>query len=340
MLAEVLQRMRLQGTGEPLPDAPGYAQCVARLRRLSAGSRTPPAERTEAKLRQNCERVYQQRLQQALGTVIRDRWLAGEATELGITVTPAEVRREVQASKKPFKSEAEFQEYIQRAGETLADVRAQAKVNRLTAAIFSRIEAKEHFPGEAAVAAYYVAHPRRFAIPAGRDVRIVRAATAASSASVGKELRGGESFAAVARQLSAIGQPIGARHGEVQDLKPGVFEEPKLNDAIFHARLHRLYGPLQLTAIHQTIAPETNTGFFFFEVLRTTPAGRLPFDRIKTELRAQLVREQKEKTLPRFILAYRRRWKSRTDCRPGYVVMGCRQYKGSKAQEEVDPYTL
>jgi foldase protein PrsA len=336
----VLHEMRLQSAGMPLPDPPGYLKCVARLRRLSAGSRTPQAERTEAKLRQNCEGSYEQHMQQALETLVHRRWLAGEAAELGIRVSPAEVREEVDASKKAFKSDAEFQRYLANAGESLADVGAQARLNKLTAALFAHIEAKEHLPSEADVATYYAAHRARFAISAGRDVRIVRTASAASAAGVGQQLRAGKSFAAVARELSAIGQPIGARGGEVKDLKSGAFEEHKLNDAIFHARPHRLYGPLQLTASHKTIAPETNTGFFFFEVVRATPGGRLPFDRVKAQLRAELVGEQKERTFPPFILAYRRRWKSRTDCRPGYVVMGCRQYKGSKAQEEVDPYTL
>lgn len=339
-LAEVLHEMYIQSTGVPLPDPPDYAGCVARLTRLSAGSRTPPGERTEAKLRQNCEAFYEQRLQQALVVLIRRRWVAGEAAELGIRVTPTEVRREVEAGKKAFRSEAEFEQYVARAGETLADISAQARLNSQTAAIFARIVAKERLPREADVVAYYQAHRRRFAIAPGRQVRIVRTATAVSAAAVGRELRAGRGFDAVARQLSGIGQPIGASGGEVKDLKPGVFEERKLNDAIFRARPHRLYGPLQLTASHKTIAPETNTGFFFFEVVRKTPGGRVPFDRVKAALKERLAEREKERVVPPFILAYRRRWKARTDCAPGYVVIGCREYRGPKGQEEVDPYTL
>jgi hypothetical protein len=59
----------------------------------------------------------------------------------------------------------------------------------------------------------------------------------------------------------------------VKDLKPGVFEERKLNDAIFGATPHRRYGPLQLTASHETIGTRDEHGLLFFEVVRATPSG-------------------------------------------------------------------
>jgi hypothetical protein len=34
------------------------------------------------------------------------------------------------------------------------------------------------------------------------------------------------------------------------------------------------------------------------------------------------------------------RWTAKTDCKAGYVVRNCKQFKGAKAAEAVDPYTL
>lgn len=339
-LAMVTHRIRQAGAGTPLPDPPGYTVCIGRLRELSEGSQTPPRERTPAKLRENCESTYRGLLRQALATLIHDRWISGEAAEIGIGVSEREVREEVESSKKVFRSEAEFRGYVKRAGESAADIEAQARLNRLTDGLFAYIAAKERRVTSAQIARYYAAHRGKYAIPRGRDVRILRTMTEAAAKRVKRELEAGRGFAAVARELSAVGQPIGARDGEVRDLKPGVFEERTLNDAIFGAQLHRLYGPLRLTATHRTIAPETNTGFFLFEVRKVTEGGEVPLSRVKAALARQLEGAQKERIFPPFILAYRREWRARTDCSPGYVVQYCRQFRGLKGQEEVDPYTL
>jgi foldase protein PrsA len=338
--AMVVHGMALGSREAPLPDPPGYAACVKHLQASAAQAGTP-AE-SEATLKRACRTRYTQLLRGSLGKAIHDQWLIGEAAELGIRVRPQEVRAEFEQSKKAaFRTEAEFERYRKNIGESVPELMFELKVGKLTEKIFKKLERQQRPVTDAEVIRYYESHRENFKVPKGRAVRIVRTATRGSASRVTQELKSGKSFSAVAKELSAIGQPIGAKNGEVEDLKPGVFEEKKLNDAIFSAKFDRLYGPLQLTAIHKTIAPETNTGFFIFEVTKTTPASQTPLAKIKTGLARELAKARRDHTVPPFILAYRHKWKARTDCKPGYVLIYyCRQYKSSKAQEDVDPYTL
>jgi hypothetical protein len=54
---------------------------------------------------------------------------------------------------------------------------------------------------------------------------------------------------------------------------------------------------------------------------------------IKQELRSQ----SEERTFSAFKRAFRKRWTARTDCRAGYVVLECRQYKASSASAAHTP---
>jgi foldase protein PrsA len=333
----VHHQMSISNHGAPLPDPPSFSACARRLKQTESGFASP----TEATLQQNCRKQYEQLLREALALTIHHQWILGEAGEEGLSVSSREVGEEFQQGKKTlYSSAAEYEANRKKSGRSLADVMFELKLGKLTQAIFEKLKKQEHPISAAEVAAYYEAHRRRYALPAGRAVRIVRTATKGSAASVLQQLNAGKSFASAAHELSAIGQPIGAEHGEVSDLKPGVFEEKRLNDAIFGAKLNRIYGPLELTATHRTIAPETNSGFFIFEVTKVTPASEIPLSRVKAKLEQELGEAQRARILPPFILAYRHRYKARTDCRPGFVVLYCRQSPVSKAQEDVDPYTL
>jgi foldase protein PrsA len=335
---EVQHLMAQQSAPEAIPDPPSYSGCIARAK-AEAAKLAHPASKSEAELKEACRKRYEELLQSSISKAIHSRWLLGEAQELGISVSDEAVLREFDAGRKSFKSNAEFEHYRQRAGQSIPDMLFELKTNKLADAIFKHVKAKEHAPTAAQIAAYYSVHRRKFAVPEGRDVRILRTTTKAGAANAYRELKAGRSFAEVAAQLSQIGQPIGASHGIVKDLLPGVYEEKPLNDPIFSATLHRLYGPLQITAAHKTIAPETNSGFFIFEVTKTIAPRQTPLAKVSSKIAEELLTSQKTRVLGGFIASFRARWTARTDCRAGYVVRNCKQFTGAHPGRE-DPFTL
>jgi foldase protein PrsA len=330
--------------GEPVPDPPEYTACIAGLKQGAAAKAAPGSavkEESPAQLRHSCQYHYEQRLTSALGRAIHNRWLLGEARELGVHVSAREVRQEFDLSKKSFKTQAEFDAYRKQSGQTIPQMMLEIKLGKLADAIFKIAKSKDHpaTPGE--VAAYYHAHKQQFTVPEGRHIRIVRTATEASALKALQELKAGKSFASVAAELSAIAQPITAKHGEVKNLKPHTYEEKALNDAIFSARPNRLYGPIKLTAQHKTIAPETNTGYFIFEVKGVVPGRSVALSKVSASIAQQLTTLHKNQNLASFVIAFRRKWTARTDCRPGYVIVNfCKQFKQPKGAGSEDPYRL
>lgn len=344
--AEVRTVMEEKSAGKPLPDPPGYASCSAKLKEEAAESE-PSKEaaelkgKSEAQLREVCRGRYEDDLRNALGNAIHNRWLAGEARREHIVIGERAVQEEFETARKSFKNSAEFETYLKGAGQTVPVMKAEIKLGKVADVLFEKAKSKDHpaTPGE--VSAFYGAHIHGFTIPDGRHVRILRTATEASAQRAMSELRSGKSFAAVVGELSAIAQPIRAKNGEVKDLKPHLYEEKPLNNAIFTAKLNRLYGPLKVTATHRTIASETNSGFFIFEVLGVVPGHVVPLSQVKATIAQQLTVQQKQRNLASFVIAFRRRWTAQTDCRPGYVIVkGCRQFKAPKGALEEDPYTL
>jgi len=330
---------------EPVPDAPDYSACIARQKaEAEKGLReglpsTAPVPAVET-LRQTCSERYGKRLKVGLSAAIHNRWLIGEAAEEGIHVDEAEVLAELRETERGYGSNAKLKAYLKALHQTLGELKEELRIGKLATGIFNEIEAKDHAAAASAVASYYQAHEQQFTTPEGRTLRIVRTVSAASAAKVKAELLAGKSFAAVAKELSAVGQPVTAKDGEVVDLRPGVLREPTLQQAIFAARLNHLYGPLRVVTPAKTIAPEANSGYFIFEVRAKVPAHRTPLAKVRSSIAQQLATQQKTQNLAAFVKAFRSRWKSRTDCHAGYAIVNyCRGYK-PKASEPEDPYTL
>jgi foldase protein PrsA len=341
---EMRHWMASKSPNAPVPDPPQYAACIANLKETALKSAAPA--QSESQLKQTCQGRYEEQLAAALGTAIHKRWLLGEAREEGIGVSDGEVQREFELSKKSsFKTDAEFEAYLKHVGQDLAEFKAEIKLSKLTDRIFQKINRKAAAASSAGVSAkvssYYATHKQQFSVAAGRRVLIIRTATEASALKAKQELQSGKSFASVAKELSAIGQPVTAKNGEIADLKPHLFQEKVLDDAIFSAKPNRLYGPVELTAAHKTIAPETNSGFFVFEVKGIVPGRQIPLAEVKASLTEQLTKQQKEQSLAASIKAFRRKWTARTDCRPSFVIVKlCRQFKAPKGAVPEDPYTL
>jgi PPIC-type PPIASE domain len=333
--AQVEHRMHLQSPEAPLPDPPAYSSCIARERAKAGG-----AQKSEGELKESCRTSYEHLLQLALSTAIHNLWLVGEAAEEGIHVSAREVQEEFQASKAQFRSEAQFNAYRKSTGQTLADMKEEVRIGKYSDAIFKNIKAREHPITDAEVLAYYNAHKSQYTIPEGRDVKILRTTTEASALRAKQELRQGKSFASIAKGLSSVAQPITAKDGEVKDLIPHLFEEKTLNNAIFNAKLNQLYGPLRVASVRRTIAPESNSGFFLFEVIKTIPARPVPLGQVRNGIAEELAKTQKERNLETSIAKIKAKWRARTICQAGFIVDNCSQYKAREAEAHKDPFTL
>ncbi len=350
--AKVSHQMKTDSFPTPLPDPPAYTGCTALLKAQAAKpaeaarqSRLPGVGvlrygESKPQLREACETAYKYVLQSALSTLIHARWLLGEATEEGLRVSDAAVRHELALSKGSFQTVAQFEEYLRHSGQSLADMRSQIRLSKVVDALSHEIEKRLQPPTTAEVTAYYEVHRGKYTIPEGRRVRILRTTAQASARRARQQIEAGRSFASVVAGLSGIAQPISARKGEVADLAPGYYQEKNLNDTIFSAQLHKLYGPVQVVAAHRTFAPESGSGSYVFEVRGIVPARTIPLSRVERAIAAELTRTRREGKLRSAVAAFKAKWRTRTVCTPGFVVKNCKQYKASPRGEVGDPFTL
>jgi foldase protein PrsA len=92
-----------------------------------------------------------------------------------------------------------------------------------------------------------------------------------------------------------------------------------LDGAIFAAQAGVLSGPIK-----------TPFGYYVFDVKSISPGKVTPLSQVEASVRSQLQASQQQQALTNFVKNFRKKWTSKTDCRKGYVVMDCKQYKAPK----------
>ncbi len=125
-------------------------------------------------------------------------------------------------------------------GDVLDEIRRTLETSRL----YEKVTSNVPTPSDAEVRAEFVANADRMRTPEQRDVSNIVVETEAAARDVLRRLRAGESFAALAREVSldATSRDLGGRLGRrVADELEGPYAE-----AAFAARPGRPFGPLRL----------------------------------------------------------------------------------------------
>ena len=264
---------------------PDFASCIARIASIAKSLElTLP---TKAQRAAKCKERYEATRGAILSRAILGLWVAAEARQLGLPVSLG------------LKDE-------------LIGPRLQAESKRLAKLMTANALAQLGALSKARLRSYYESHPQLYAVPAQRDLRIVRVASAGAAERIKREIAAGRSFASAARGLPR--QPWTSVHGYVSHYKPGDYHEPILNDAIFAAKLHALEGPLLLA---------DGYGYFIFDVLREYPSHQRPFAQVQRKVLAELPGKLRQERLASFSSAWTARWRAQTKCSPGYTVELC-----------------
>jgi foldase protein PrsA len=283
------------------PDPPNYTACVARRRALSP-------ESVGVALKGECREQYRALKQQAVDLAISSQWLIGEAAGQGLKISADDVRKRLNERRRSLLPKA--------AGAPDLELVVKAEL----AELMLRGALIEHEPriSEAQIAKQYRVDIHRFERPERRYIDIVEKLDSEVAARrVIREIGHGKSLSELALHESF-------ERMSIADVIPN---KRAIIKAIFAAKPHVLVGPMPL-----------NHAYSVFEVTRVTPAARQPLARVHVSLERELADKQRARTLARFIKAWRSRWIARTDCRPGYVVQKCKQYRGAKRPE--DPFAL
>ncbi len=326
-----------------LPVPPSFSGCVAGLAALAAKA---AKHVSQGVLRHQCSVLYEGLLGKVLGPMISAEWVVGGAEELGLQMSDAEVKHGFAAEVGSGASEAEFRKLLARSGENVPELLFNFKEQMLEEKIRGKLDASVGAITPARVAGYYNANRASFAVIEQRDLELIKTKSLAEARRAKRELGSGVSFASVYRRLAGE-QPAydTSTHGLITGLKPHVFKEPVLNDAIFAAKAGVVNGPVRLH-----LAPNFDSrsaqdiqninGYYVFVVQRIRPAYQKSLAQVKAALTKELPGILGKQALVTYIASWRAKWRAKTDCSPGYVVRKCRQYKPVPGEEPEDGYTL
>jgi foldase protein PrsA len=309
-------------TGAPakpaIPEPPSYTACIAHLQATQpkpAKGQSPP---TQAQLKSQCEQQYKSLQQEVLGFLVSSAWVLGEANSLSVKASDKDVKKRfAQIKEQQFPKAAEFEKFLTNSGQTVSDLLLRVKLNLLSSKIQQKIVKEKSKVTDEQISKYYNEHKQRFEVPEKRAVNIVLTKGEAAAKKAKQEISSGQSFASVAKRVSI--DPISkARGGLLPEVVKGQ-QEQALSNAIFSAKPKVLSGPVK-----------TPFGYYIFEVKSVTAGSQQSLAQAKASVKSQLVATQQQSALSKFVKDFKKKWTAKTDCRKGFVVMDCKQYKAPK----------
>jgi foldase protein PrsA len=303
-----------------VPDPPKYTACIAHLKAAAAKPAKGQKAPTESELKSECEQQYKSLQQEVLGFLISSSWVLGEAKALGVKVSDKQVREQfLHIKHQQFPKPAEFEKFLSTSGQTVSDLLLRVKLNMLSQKIQQKIVKQKATISKAEAEKYYAEHKSTYGTPERRNVEIILTKTEAQAASAKKEVEGGKSFASVAKKVS-IDPTTKAKGGLITETVKGS-EEKDLDNALFSAKVGQLGGPLK-----------TQFGYYVYEVLKVNPGNQQPFSSVEKTIKQTVATQKQQKALSTFIKDFKKKWQAKTDCRSGYVVADCKQYKAPKTK--------
>ncbi len=255
--------------------------------------------------------------QEVLGFLISSSWVLNEASAMGVTASDKEVHKKFEELKnQEFPKSAEFQKFLATSGQTVSDLLLRVKLNLLSSKLQQKVVKSKANPSEAQIEKYYKEHASQFGTPEKRTVNLILTKTEEQAKKAKQEIESGKSFASVAKAVS-IDPTSKATGGTITVVKGQ--EQPALDAAIFTAKPGTLGGPVK-----------TPFGYYIYEVKAISAGNQQTLAQSKATIKQQLIATGQQAALSKFVASFKKRWTEKTECKSGYVVTDCKEYKAPK----------
>jgi parvulin-like peptidyl-prolyl isomerase len=277
------------------------------------------------KTRDPLKRGHSALREQALSFLISSEWLIGEATRQGVAPSKREIDGWLERKKASFPGgNAEYREFLGSIGQTDEDVLLEAKAELASANIRQLVTSRAPKVTPAEIAEYYRRNRNQFAVPERRELESTNRKNVTEIDKIKREVETGGIFTnGISRwsvERTNTGTPDNSKEGR---------ERRAFDRAIFTAKPNVIVGPVR-----------RGPDYFLLMIKQITPGSMQPLRQAQNAIKQQLTAERQRQALAQFIKEWRQRWTARTDCKPGYVIQKCRQYKASETTTPEDPYTL
>jgi foldase protein PrsA len=308
-----------------IPQPPAFTECIANKRKTLPKQAKGQPKVTDTQLKTQCKQEYEALRDQVLQLLISFQWIQGEAEDLDVKVTDAEVKKQFDTQKKAsFPKDADFDKFLKDSGQSLEDIMLRVRLDVLSNKIREKVTKGKDTVTDAAIKKYYDDNKQRFAQPERRDLQVVLTKTKAKAETARQAIEDGTAWKTVAKKYS-IDQASKAQGGKLAAVAKGQ-QEKSLDDAVFKATKGELVGPVK-----------TQFGYYVFKVDKVTPASQQSLTEAKTTIKQLLASQQQQKSLDKFVKDFRKKWKEKTECRENYVTQDCKNAPKPKATPTAAP---
>jgi foldase protein PrsA len=299
-------------TSTAIPKPPDYEACVAAKRKALPKPAKGQPKTTDAQLKTQCKQEYAALRDQVLQLLISFQWIQGEAKDLNVKATDAEVKKQFETQKKAsFPKDADYQKFLKQSGQSQEDILMRVKLDVLSNKIREKVTKGEDKVTDAEITKYYNDNKQRFAQPERRDLLVVLTKSEAKADQAKNAIDDGQSFASVAKEYS-IDQASKAQGGKLAAVAKGQ-QEKALDNAVFSAETNALTGPIK-----------TQFGYYVFKVTKVTKASQQSLEEAKTTIKQLLASQKQQKALDKFVKDFQKKWKEKTDCADDYRTQDCK----------------
>jgi len=272
---------------------------------------------------------YEELKEAALGELMDQIWIQGEAEEVGLTVTDKQVADELAAIKKQsFGSEQAYKKFLEESKFTQEDVDARVRLQLLSTRIQEAVSNSAPKPSSEEIEAYYEAEKaKQFTQAESRDVRTVinkdKAKVEAAKEILEKD-SSPASWKKVAAQYSI--DPTSKKKGGLQEGISEEFVKGPLKSAIFDSATGELTGPVKF-----------QTSYILIEVVKLNPAKVKTLTEAKAQIESTLGQEKQQEYFSEFVTEYQTKWQQRTFCADDYLIERCANFVGDGRPQNAPP---
>jgi foldase protein PrsA len=294
-----------------IPKPPEFTACIANKKKVAVKPAKGQPKPTDATYKAQCEQEYTALRDQTMQFLISSAWTEGEATDRGVTMTDAEIKKIFDGQRLlSFRDDESYLGFLKSSGSSQEDLLYRVKIKSLSDKLSTKVLEGTDKVTDAQIANYYNKNKIRFTTPEQRDLKIVVTKTESQARKAKAALDSGQSFKSVVTKYS-IDQATKVDGGVLTGVPKG--QQVKSLDApTFTAPIGEVRGPVK-----------TQFGYYVFKVTKITPSKQQPLSTLKVSIKQLLISQRQQTALNTFTKAFPKKWKARTVCRKGFQIRDC-----------------
>jgi foldase protein PrsA len=232
---------------------------------------------------------YQAVQQQILQNLVQRAELALKAPSLNVTVSDAQVEKQLKQIKKQYfgGSEQRYKAELKRQCVTDSEVRLDVRANVLSDSIYKKVTADAKVT-DSDVKAYYDSHQSVYTQPESRVVRHILVKDKALADKLYAQLKGGAAFAALAKKYSQ--DPGSKAQGGTLTISKGQ-TVPEFDKVAFDLKTGEISKPVK-----------TQFGWHIIQAQKdATKSKKTPYAQVKQAIRQQLLQTDRSAALQKWL---------------------------------------